>query len=445
MTMKKNLPNISFTTKNNLCTGCGICQGACPSTAISMHVSKNGTFLPSIDKSKCKNAQGCHRCYDSCPGVGINLIGLARQEFNDENIHEDKMVGRYLKCFSGYSNDNEVRKHSASGGMVSQFLIWLIENKIIDGAVVTKFDNKNPLMVSSYIAKTKEEIIAARSSKYAPVTLNHIVQDIKNSFGSKYVIVGVPCHIQGIRKIATIDKQLRTKIVGFFSLYCSCGRTFNLTEFILKERKIQRNNLKNFQYRDDGCLGFLKATLSSQDTTLKPFNQYATLTIEGNDQIYKEHFQSYYHPLRSFFVPKRCLFCIDHYGELADISFGDIHIKPYSDDRIGTNSIIVRKKEWLNLLQQCKAEGLVTLSEITFKTISDSQPMSYKKKGRNGAFIRIAQTMGRKVPKYDVNYLRRPTFRDFIDYVQNRIQQFLGSHKKLWFIIPFLKAKIKIY
>lgn len=57
---------------------------------------------------------------------------------------------------------------------------------------------------------------------------------------------------------------------------------------------------------------------------------------------FTEKYQSYYHPLRSFFVPTRCVMCIDHYGELSDVSFGDIHIEPYMQDTIGINSFIVR-------------------------------------------------------------------------------------------------------
>ncbi len=437
------LNNIEYVVKNNLCTGCGICQGACPSNAITI-VPQKGVFRPIVEVSKCNNSKGCHRCYDACPGVGVDLHAISSNIFKDENVLYDKMVGRYLNCFTGFSNDNEIRLHSASGGMVTQFLIWLLEHKKIDGAVVTKFDNSNPLMVSTYIATTKDEIIAGRSSKYAPVSLNNIVQQIRNNSGTKFVVVGLPCHIHGVRKLMAMDKRLREKIVGLFGIFCSCGRSFNLTEYVLKERGIDRSKLKYFQYRDEGCLGSLKAIVADNYTKIKPFNSYSKCEINGNLQEYREDFQSYYHPLRSFFIPKRCLFCIDHYAELADISFGDIHIKPYSDDKVGVNSIIVRNNMWLSLLLDCKRDGVVSLDEIPFKTISDSQIMSFKKKGRNGAFIGICRTLGMKTPLYDVDYLRKPTIKDWIDYVQNRVQQFIGGHKILWNLIPLLKAKVKV-
>ena len=60
-------PNITYTVHHDLCTGCGICEGMCPSNAISFIVTE-GTFRPVVNNSLCKNENGCHRCFDSCPG-----------------------------------------------------------------------------------------------------------------------------------------------------------------------------------------------------------------------------------------------------------------------------------------------------------------------------------------------------------------------------------------
>ncbi len=433
--------NINKTLKADLCTGCGICEGACPTGAISTIVA-NGNFRPQIDAEKCIN---CGRCVKACPGLGIDLVRLA-DKCQSDTTNYNKMVGRYEKCFTGYSNEYEVRYHSASGGMVSKFLIWLLENKKIDGAVVTKFDSESPLLVKTFIATTREDIVSARSSKYAPVTLNKTAQDIKAALGSRYVVVGLPCHIQGMRKLMEIDKKLRDKVVGLFGIYCSCGRSFYLTEYVFKERGIQKDKITYFQYRDEGCLGKMVVKVSEGDaSTIKVLNNSSESVLFNEERSYREYFQSYYHPLRSFFIPRRCLFCIDHYGELSDICFGDIHIKPFSDDKIGVNSIVVKNKTWLSLLEECKKSGAVYLDEISFQTISDSQRMSFKKKGRNGAFVNIGKKLGWVVPVYDVDYLRQPNKRDWIDYTQIRFQQYLGSHKSLWRIVSKLKAKVNIH
>lgn len=433
--------NIKKTLNADLCTGCGICEGACPTGAISTIVTE-GNFRPIVNKEKCTN---CGRCIKACPGLGVDLVGLADKYLSDAGNH-DKMVGRYEKCFTGYSNDDEVRFHSASGGMVSQFLIWLLENKKIDGAIVTKFDKESPLLVKTFIATTREDIISARSSKYAPVTLNRAAQDIKAAPGSRYVVVGLPCHIQGMRKLMDIDKKLREKVIGLFGIYCSCGRSFYLTEHVFKERGISKDKITYFQYRDEGCLGKMVVKVPEGDAnTIRVNNSNSESVLYNKDVVYKEHFQSYYHPLRSFFVPRRCLFCIDHYAELSDVCFGDIHIKPYSDDKVGVNSIIVKNKKWLSLLEECQKVGEVHIDVVSFQTVSDSQKMAFKKKGRNGAFVNLCKKLGMTVPMYDVDYLRQPTKRDCLDYVQNRFQQYLGRHKSLWWLVTRLKSKVNIH
>lgn len=252
--MKKN---VCFTTKNDLCTGCGICEDACPKHYIVVR-SINGENKPIVDNDACLGEK-CGRCLKVCPGVGIDLCRIANEQYNDDGTNEDKMVGRYLKCFTGHSNDQDIRFHSASGGMVSSFLVFLMEKKLIDGAVVTAFDAKNELLVNSYIAHNREEVLRAKSSKYSPVSLHGMAKAIKEAEGSRYVIVGLPCHIQGFRKLEAIDRKFKEKIAGYFAIYCSSGRTFHLTEHVFKERGIDKNRLTYFAYRDEGCLGSMVA------------------------------------------------------------------------------------------------------------------------------------------------------------------------------------------
>lgn len=413
--------NITYTVNSDLCTGCGICQGACRKSAISVN-ALNGVFRPVVDLSICNN---CGICLKACPGTGCDIDSKSKLVANTNTCREDKLIGRYENCYVGHSTDEDLRYHAASGGMVSQMLIWLLETGRIDGAVVTRFDNSKPLMVDSFIATTREEILSAKSSKYAPVSLHGVADQIRKAQGSRYVVVGLPCHIQGFRKQMDFDPKLKEKIVAIFGLYCSCGRSFNLTEYVFKERNINQRELTYFAYRDKGCLGKMLAKTSS-------------------GEVFEEDFQSYYHPLRSFFIPKRCLFCADHYAFLADISFGDIHVKPYSDDKIGINSIISRNSKMTDWLKQAKKDGVIALDEIKADTVNQSQIMAYKKHARLGAYMKIASLLGNKVPIYDINWPTNNLCKYFIEYIFTRTQQFLGSRKSLWWLVSLLKAKVNI-
>lgn len=425
--MKK--PNINYTLQNDICTGCGICEAVCPFEAIKI-VVRSGRFVPQIDIRNCNNSKGCHRCYDICPGIGIDLISKAKVVFPaasaiDTPVLEDKYIGRYYRCFTGYSNDHDIRYHSASGGMITQFLIWLLENNKIDGAVVTKFDKESPLKVKSFIASTRDEILSAKSSKYAPVSLHEAISDLKKASKGRYVVVGLPCHIESMRKLMEIDKDIREKIVGLFGIYCSGSRTFGMTEYLMQSRKICINDINYLAYRDNGCLG--------------------GMVVKGDKIDFYEDYQRYCHPLRTMFHPRRCLLCADHFAELADLSFGDIHVKPYSEDKIGINSIIIRDSSWGDLLIKAASEGVITLSCLDVSTLLKSQKMAKVKKSRNMGYILFNMRLGHIVPDFGSLYNGRLTPKIILNYVWSRLQQTIGSHKSLWWTIRFIKAKTNIH
>ena len=416
--MKQN--NITYTVKNSLCTGCGICEDVCPQKCISI-IRVKGEHRPKVEEKVCLGDK-CGKCLKVCPGVGVKLTAVAQKIFQEEGMKEDKLIGRYFSLHTGYSLDKEIRYHSASGGMVSQFLIYLLEKKLIDGAVVTGYD-KDHLKPKSYIARTKEEIIAARSSKYCPVALNKLGDEIAQSEG-KYVIVGVPCHIEGFRKRMAIDRILSQRVIGLFAIYCSSGRSFYAQDYLLKHYKIERDRVTYFAFRDNGCLG--------------------NLIIKTGDKEREIPFSQYYGPmLRSFFKPHRCLMCIDHYGELADVSFGDIHIKPYSDDNVGISSWITRSNYWEQLFVKSATEGYIKMDDVDADILNRSQKtMLYPKKRWAKAVMSMDRLMGRDNPQYD-KILDKPKLRDYITELLCFCQQFVGHHKSLWFVVSLLNKKIK--
>ena len=409
------IPNISYTVNHSLCTGCGICEGACPSHAIHVEV-KGGRFIPLVENSLCKNDKGCHRCHDLCPGLGVNLIEQANQLYC--NTFHDNLIGNYLKCFTGFSTDTGLREQAASGGMVSQFLIWLLENHKIDGAVVTKFDKDAQLKVQTVVAKTKEEVLTAKGSKYSPVSLHGVVSAIKNSDGSRYVVVGLPCHIHGLRKLMAVDKRLKEKIAGLFSLFCSGSQTFNYTEYILKQCGGNVDDLKYLAYREGSPTG---------------------MVAKGKEFDFFKEYTRYNMPLKGTFYPKRCLLCVDMFGELADINFGDIHIEDVKKTGTGISGIIVRDKNWLNLLNEAEKSGALQLNEISAEQMLHKRHMAKAKKTRNASFVLLQKRFKFAAPLYDSEYQANINAKIFLRYLVMRTKQFIGNHKTLWFILPKIK------
>lgn len=411
--------NILYTTKNHLCLGCGVCKSICPVKAISM-VIDHGEYRPQIDRLKCLGDK-CQKCIKTCPGVGVDFAPFVAERTKNEELKSDNYIGLYKSLYTGFSCDNEIRYHSASGGIVTSFLLYLLDRHIIDGAIVTKYSKSDNITPEPFIARNREELVLARSSKYCPVSMEQ-VRSLVNETSGKFVLVGLPCHIQAFRKLAKIDSKFRSKVFGLFSIYCSSNRSFNGRDYLIKSCHIKKDDISYFAFRDEGCLGSMKILTKTTKEVKIPFIQY-------------------YGRIRSFFKPHRCLTCIDHYGELADVCFGDIHIKPYSDDHIGISSWIVRSNYWDNLFLQAEKDGYIKMTPVEPEILNKSQAeMLFSKKKRAKAVMNMDKLLGRSIAIYDKS-LENPNVMDYVKEIVCHMQRFVGRRPYLWFLIKLLNKK----
>src|SRR5690606_8382981 len=102
---------------------------------------------------------------------------------------DDPLLGNYEACYVGHSMDDKIRYDSSSGGMITQILLYLLEEGLIDGALVTRMNPERPLEPEPFIARTPEDIIEARGSKYCPVPANVALREIIEEPG-RYAVVG---------------------------------------------------------------------------------------------------------------------------------------------------------------------------------------------------------------------------------------------------------------
>ena len=372
--------NVAKVVENELCTGCGTCAGICPANAVKMHVS-NGIFLPKIDEEKCTNCGLCVRC---CPGWMVDFEKLNCQIFSSQP--KDPLLGNCLTCYVGHSNDIYIRHNSSSGGIVTQLLIFALEKGIIDGALVTKMKQNQPLEPEPFIARTKEEIISASKSKYCPVPANVALKQILKENG-RFAVVGLPCHIHGIRKAELLNPELREKIVLHVSLMCSHMVNFLGTEFILKKLHVPKGQVSSLSYRGKGWPGAM---------TIKLKNSYSfSIPLIGSWDSYWPIFSSF------FFTPTRCALCPDQTGELADISLGDAWLPEFRSDKIGESIIITRTKTAETMLSEMASSKLITLREISPEKVKQSQLLNLKfKKDDLSTRLNVIKFFGRQVPQF---------------------------------------------
>ncbi len=205
-------PDISFVVAEHLCHSCGTCAGVCGNHAIEMHLSSFGVYVPVINEELCTH---CGLCVRVCPGYGFDYHKQYCRIHG--SLPEHAILGAYLSGYVGYTTDREVLHRSQSGGFVSTLLIQCIEKGLADGAIVTRWRQDSPLEPESYIAKEREQILAATGSKYNPVPASRMIRNILNEPG-RFVFVGTPCQIHGMRKAEEDFPELSEKIFLYSGL-----------------------------------------------------------------------------------------------------------------------------------------------------------------------------------------------------------------------------------
>lgn len=390
------LDNITEVVRNGLCVGCGTCAGVCPSEAISMRITK-GLFLPDVDLNKCTFCRLCIKC---CPGCSLDF-----RKFNSEIFGrqpKDHKVGNYINCYVGYSNNKEIRFDSSSGGIATQLLVFALEKGIIDGALVTRMRGDRPLEPAPFIARTKEDIISASKSKYCPVPSNEALECIIKEKG-RFAVVGLPCHIHGVRKAEMNVKALKEKIVLHIGIMCSHTVGFSGTELLLKKLRTSRERVSEIAYRGSGWPGSMLVKLKNGSGFSVPY--------AGGWTAYEPIFSSF------FFTPARCLMCPDETNELADISLGDAWLSELKNDKNGQSIVVARTKHGEDILNLACDTGVVFLKPIRSEKVrrAQSEPLKFKKDDLETRLALIEHS-GMKTPEFDP---KPNSSRSFFAYARN--------------------------
>ena len=402
-------PTIEEVVKADLCTGCGTCASLCPNGAIELVIDdKKGIYVPKLNGEKCNN---CGICYEICPGHSVDFKELHLEIFGKKS--DDILIGNYLNCYVGHSTDRNIRYNSASGGLVTQLLIFALEKGIIDGALVTRMSKEKPLEPEPFIARTKEDIIEASKSKYCPVPANIALKEILESKeDEKFAVVGLPCHIHGIRKAEQINKKLKERIILHMGLFCVYTINFLGCEFLLQKLKIEINNVKKIDYRGEGWPGGMSIELKKGSKMFIPKSKY-----------YDGRFGS--------FIPMRCTLCSDHACELADISFGDAWLPEFANDKTGKSMIISRSKVAEEILQSKVSRKVIDLNKIDGGKVAQSQGMFRFKKNELGARIFFFKLFGKRIPICNQKLLR-PKLSDYLRAIWLYFWIYTSFKRYLW-------------
>jgi len=256
----------------------------------------------------------------------------------------------------GYAAEEAVRTGAASGGVVTALLLHLLDEGEIDGALVVKIRCENGRIDGrAVLATTREEILAARTSKYFDVPVVREGIRLIRAFPGRVAAVTLPCHATALRNLAISGPEIAARLRYVITLFCnhSCDRY--LLDKVLQKNSVDQSQVVEFFFRRGRWRGQMQGKLRNGRKFCFPFSRF-----------------SYYHNFHLFSLT-RCLRCHDHMGYASDFSAGDAWLEEMKHEPIKHSIIFSRHSAGTAVLQRMAAAGRLVANEIDRTTVFRSQ------------------------------------------------------------------------
>ncbi len=315
---------------SGLCTGCAGCVIACPYDVLSyddrrafrpFHVDEHG------GKQDCTyGARGCTLCTRACPRFrtweaecDTYLFGRTREP--------SEVAGQHIEITLARATDPGVNRVGQDGGLVSALLIWALETKMVDAALVSYLEgDASTWRAVPGVARSRDEVLASAGSRYTYCANTLAYKDAVEAGAQRLALAAMSCQssapaVMASRKAGKVARRFELNI-GLL-----CSKTFDdaiFTELFAGRYGLQREDI-------------------------------AKINIKGVFQIWLRDGSYHEVPLAEGYEWTRegCKACPDFAAEHADISAGGIGA--FSDWTLA----IVRTERGRDVMEASVADGAV--------------------------------------------------------------------------------------
>lgn len=307
---------------HDICTGCAACRDICPRQCISMQPDDLDALHPVINESICIE---CGLCEKSCP-----------------NNHQQTF---YLpqKVWAAWSNDEDVRHKSASGGVAYElYRHWINKGGVATGVVYDREKGCHFILIEH-----ERDIAPTQNSKYTFSDTSGIYLEIRKKLLDRIPVlfIGVPCQIAGLYGFLKKDFDNLTTV----DLIChGMPPASYLEQHIRQIEKQSKELVCELQFRDP------KYNTNTFTFTLKNNlgKEFYNKKVLSND-----NYQLGYH--RALIYRENCYSCKYAQKErIADLTIGDF-------SGLGRFSSFEYDKRNVSCILQNTEKGKKLLNELT--------------------------------------------------------------------------------
>ncbi len=409
----KNIDRLKKVMRSELCTRCGSCVGL-SGGAVEFR-NREGKYLPVITGKISDEV--ADRMWTACPGKEFNFPEY-REHFYKNSPHFHQYTGPYQNIYIGYSPDEKIRRNSASGGIISAVLIYLLEKGRIDGVVTLRMSHEKPWLSEPFIATTRREVMEAAQSKYTISSVNEILPEI-SKFTGKLAFVGIPPQVQSIRKLQKAGDPVVRNIKYIFGPFYGNTLYFSSVKSFLKTYgEKDYTQIRKLFFRYGEWPGNMRIEMAS-----------------GRVIELKKFHANYLIP---FHVLKNSLYCTDFTNEFTDISGGDAWAPRYEERGKGFSMIITRTPAGQQIVDEMVEEGRLSADAITEAEAIKMHSHGYDFKKR-GSFIRMRfrKMAGKSIPDFGYKISGFPAGRYAMEMVINSLFLLLSTAPARWTVEQF--------
>jgi 3,8-divinyl protochlorophyllide a 8-vinyl-reductase (ferredoxin) len=232
-------------------------------------------------------------------------------------------------------------------GIVSSIAIAMLNQGLVEGVVCVQNTPEDRFQPQPIIARTPEEILAARVNKPTLSPNLSVLEQIEQSGMQRLLVIGVGCQIQALR---AVEKQLGLEKLYVLGTPCVDNVTRAGLQKFLDTTSRSPKTVVYYEFMQDFRVHF-KHEDGSTETV--PFFGLKT------------------NQLKDVFAPS-CMSCFDYVNSLADLVVG------YMGAPFGWQWIVVRNstgQEMLNLVQDQLETQLVTSKGDRHDAVQQSIPL----------------------------------------------------------------------
>ena len=321
--------------------------------------------------------------------------------------------------------------------MVKWFLVKALENNFVNGVIQVRQTNDPNSLFEYYIAKSQDEIRSGAKSAYYPTNFAKVIKQVLDSSSEeRFAFVGLPCFCHSIRLLQKQYPKLKKQIPLVVSIFCGHLKSKHYSYLMAMQSGLKdfEDPIKNvdFRLKTDSDKNASQYNFISHHLSGDIFSKKRTSISGGDWKI--PHLKV-----------KACDFCEDVFANTADIVFGDAWMKPFFNDPLGSNLVIIRSKASAKIFHQNLDE--IYIKKVDVNAAIRSQGGSYNHRVRDIHFRleREKQVYG-WAPKKRARDVDKPTLE--VKDRRNKIQLLrtkIRAESRELFKAAKLKKDLSIY